>query len=246
MFIYILKNKINEKCYVGQDSGSVEKLTRVNDHFSLARRVISGKELKYKSKLIPALIKYGIDQFDVYIHSANHSSKEELNNAEIELIAKLDSIKNGYNIMPGGQGFISNSCIKDTEVLSSMREVRARGAKSANEKRWANASQLDRIKIWESMRDGRISSNWREKITESWRNLSEEDRKNRSHQMKQGRPFRFILMKNGQDIIIETNLRTLLSKLEIVPISKKEIERHVRNEAKFTCKEFSIEKRRYR
>jgi len=61
--------------------------------------------------------------------------------------------------------------------------------------------------------------------------------------MKEGRPFRFVLVKNHEDVIIETNLRALLSQLDSVPVAKKEIERIVRHENKFSCNEFTIEKR---
>lgn len=246
MFIYVLTNKVNGKAYVGQDSGLIENLTRVKDHFSLAQKVAAGKKMKYESKLIPAILKYGAESFIARVDSSGYTSKEELDKAEVDLIIKLDAIKNGYNIMPGGQGFIPNRFINDPDILKTMLDIRSRGAKAANAKRWANASEEDRMKIWESMKAGRASGKWQKNVKASWDRLSSTEREARGNQMKQGRTFRFVLIQMGQDDIIETNLRTLLGKINNTPVAKKEIERLIRNENKFTCKEFSIEKRKFR
>jgi group I intron endonuclease len=83
--VYVTINKINGKKYVGQDS------------FNNPNYVGSGKLLKI------AIKKYGIDQFEKQI-LCHCKSKEEVDLMEKFWIKELNTIENGYNIMPGGKG----------------------------------------------------------------------------------------------------------------------------------------------
>jgi len=137
MFIYILRNRVNGKCYVGQDSGSVEKLYRVNCHF---RDAENRKQLSYESKIAPAIIKHGRNNFDVLIPVTDLKTQEDLDQAEISYISQYDSIRNGYNILPGGRGLPPNRLVTDPQLLERLTAARSNGAKTQNEKRWSTAS----------------------------------------------------------------------------------------------------------
>ena len=241
MFIYCIRNKVNGKCYIGQDSAPVEKLARAKTHFDAARNLLRGKQPKHKSKIVPAIAKYGEDAFEILILGTGYASKRELDAAEISFICQFDSIKNGYNIMPGGQGFAPNADINDPSVLQFMHELRSRGAKTANVKRWSNCSPEQKQEWISTMLEGRKNSDWQTNLRAYWSNLDPASRKVRSKQMKEGRPQRFVLHRDG-NTVIETNLRSLLAVLSETPIAKKNIERIVRSTGEFNCDQFKIKK----
>jgi len=89
-FIYILRNKINEKCYVGQTQQSVRE--RFNHHLYTCRH-------RNNMPISRAINKYGRDNFEMsffYVENCN------LDSVESETILLLDSINNGYNLESGG------------------------------------------------------------------------------------------------------------------------------------------------
>lgn len=242
MFLYVMRNTKNDKVYVGQDSGSVSEMRRVQCHIADAKKFAAGR-LKYASKIAAAISKYGIEAFDITIDSWGYKTKDYLNQAEIDLISKFNSIRNGYNIMPGGQGFPSNACIEDKEVRQFLHDIRSRGSKIANKNRWGNATQEQRQEWTDALISGRKDSDWQKNLNKYWGTITVEDRAARGQQMKEGRPTRFVLIdRDGKEVRVETNLRTLLSDL-VTDIPKKQIERIVRNDNLYSSKEFSIEKR---
>lgn len=242
MFVYVMRNTKNNKVYVGQDSGSVAEMRRVKVHCDDAKKFAGGR-LKSASKIAAAIAKYGIETFDISVDSWGYKTKEQLDQAEIDLISKFDSVGTGYNILPGGQGMPSNSSISDPVLLERLHSVRSRGAKTSNANRWAKATIEDRQKIWEAMKSGREGSHWKENIKASWDRLDADARAERGRQMKEGRPTRFVLTdRDGKEVRVETNLRTLLSNL-VTDIPKRQIERIVRNDNLYRTEEFSIEKR---
>lgn len=91
--MYLLRNKINGKCYVGQ---TVNLAKRFQKHRDEARHHTSGMAVGF------AIEKYGWDAFEKYVLE-QCSSPEELNAAEEYWIAKHNSIfPHGYNIERGG------------------------------------------------------------------------------------------------------------------------------------------------
>jgi len=87
--IYVLQNKVNGKCYVGQTIKM------------LSQRI---KEHRYsKTSLIArAIRKYGLDAFARYEYTG--IAMDDLDYCEQELICRLrSSDRHGYNIMEGGQ-----------------------------------------------------------------------------------------------------------------------------------------------
>lgn len=91
--LYLIRNKKSPKQYVGITIGSLE--ARLKQHFSSARR---GR----KGALQNAINFYGEENFTIELISNNARGFDELQDFEINEIAKRDCIKNGYNTAYGG------------------------------------------------------------------------------------------------------------------------------------------------
>jgi group I intron endonuclease len=87
--IYCLKNKINNKKYIGQ-SINIEK--RFLEHFNNSKNPNANG---YNSKFYRAIRKYGIHNFEFSI--IEELSLDKLNERETFWIQYYDSYKNGYN-----------------------------------------------------------------------------------------------------------------------------------------------------
>ena len=88
--IYIHRNKINGKCYVGQTIQDPKM------------RWMNGDGYNAQPKFHNAIIKYGWDNFEHLVLSDIYDNQDELNAAEIATINKYDSFNNGYNGTLGG------------------------------------------------------------------------------------------------------------------------------------------------
>lgn len=89
--IYMLRNPINGKVYIGQTIRSLEQ--RLNGH---------RKNRKKPSKIGSAIKKHGMDFFEKYILDTAHNL-DDLNQLEIFYIEKFCSVEFGYNLTYGGQ-----------------------------------------------------------------------------------------------------------------------------------------------
>nr|DAQ11211.1 MAG TPA: intron associated endonuclease [Bacteriophage sp.] len=107
MFIYLIKNNINGKQYIGQTRRSIEQ--RMCEH---QRDAISGRG-HYISH---AIAKYGWDNFTVNV-LAETDSIDELNRLEEYYIRKYNTVECGYNLCYGG-----NSNTMDCEVSKSIHD----------------------------------------------------------------------------------------------------------------------------
>ena len=89
MIIYLFKNKLNNKMYVGQTTRTFHERT--------------GEHLRHESTAFGgALKKYGIENFDYRIID-KATTIEELNAKEIHWIKRLGTLApNGYNLCYGG------------------------------------------------------------------------------------------------------------------------------------------------
>lgn len=90
--IYGLRNKINNKWYVGQ---SID----IHDRWHLGYELM---HCKGQPKIYRALKKYGYDNFDKVIIEECENVDWILDYRETHWIRELDSIKNGYNLKEGG------------------------------------------------------------------------------------------------------------------------------------------------
>src|SRR4051812_36247626 len=95
--IYIIKNRVNNKVYIGQTWKTVEK--RFKEHKSLNTNC---------RKLFNAMNKYGRNNFSIEA-VAMCQTQENADFLEDYFIQHFDSINKGYNLLTGG------SCGKHAE-----------------------------------------------------------------------------------------------------------------------------------
>ena len=130
-FIYIIKNKINNKVYIEQTTNTVQY--RFAQHLTNA-------DLEYKNgHLYNAMKKYGKENF--YVETIEEVSNKNLNEREIYWIAYYDSFNNGYNSTIGGEG---NKKINYEDVIKDWNN----GLTVANIKQKYNISNACILKIF--------------------------------------------------------------------------------------------------
>ena len=108
--LYIHKNKINGKCYVGQ---TIKQKTSY-------RWGKNGYSYHNQNKFYNAIQKYGWDNFEHIILPTIYYTQDELNQAEIDMIQELDTINNGYNVSLGGNiySMSDEALLKVSKVVS--------------------------------------------------------------------------------------------------------------------------------
>ena len=111
-YIYIIKNKINEKVYIGQTLRSVEE--RFKQHMKPSNH-------KKHYKLYRAMNKYGNDNFYYEILESN-VCEDIIDEREIYWIEKYDSYKNGYNSTPGGDGRVIFKNIDINYIVDELKK----------------------------------------------------------------------------------------------------------------------------
>lgn len=98
MLVYIATNKVNEKSYIG-------KTVRALSHAKARHKGRAFREWKTgcESKFYNALRKYGWEAFEWRVLYRGDSD-EDIQAAERFAIASFDTLENGYNLTPGGDG----------------------------------------------------------------------------------------------------------------------------------------------
>lgn len=112
--IYIIRNTINEKVYIGQTTMDVR--TRFRSHLKAAR-----KNDKHTRKLYNAINKYGKDNF-YYEIIEKRIPIVGLDEKEINYIKKFNSYKKGYNSTAGGDSPLIYK-IEDQETILEMLQA---------------------------------------------------------------------------------------------------------------------------
>ena len=127
MIIYKVTNKVNGKIYIGQTVRTLEQ--RKWQHLDAAKHGC-------KTHFYNAIRKYGEDNF-VFEVIDEASSMQELNALERYYIAKFNCIKEGYNMVDGGNNNVMFLDKVKQKHLESMRspETRAKISKSMKEYR---------------------------------------------------------------------------------------------------------------
>lgn len=99
--IYKIINKINNKLYIGQ---SKAPNGRWRNHKSSAQRVKNGAKLGDASIQVIhiAMAKHGIENFE-FVALEELDTQVEANEREKYLVEYYDSLKSGYNSVPGGK-----------------------------------------------------------------------------------------------------------------------------------------------
>lgn len=94
-FIYVIRNHINGKQYVGKTNSTIEK--RFQEHIRDSKRRRCEKRPLYN-----AMNKYGVEYFS--IERLEECTSEEAPEREKYWIEKLGTYKHGYNATCGGDG----------------------------------------------------------------------------------------------------------------------------------------------
>ena len=106
--IFVIKNNINEKVYIGQTTSDIK--TRFNQH-------LKNSTLKSRNyKIYNAIKKYGKSNFSIEVLEENININE-LNDKEIYYIQKYDSFNNGYNSTKGGDGRTINKHYDEETII---------------------------------------------------------------------------------------------------------------------------------
>ena len=195
--IYLAKNKLDNKIYIGQTTLTLEQ--RKKKH----KRNYSHSNAHFHR----ALRKYGFDNFE-WIILEETDTQEKLDNLEIKYIAKYNSIKNGYNETEGGLGGKPSDEVRKKigeanrgrpskyKGIPRSEEIRARISLGRRGKNLGPLSKEHKNKISASNLDHSISEVTKQKIGLANRgrilgSLSEEQKQNLSNLMKR-RPQRKI------------------------------------------------------
>ena len=105
MIVYKITNTITGEMYIGKTQKGIKR--RFSQHLRNAQK--GSKDCPF---LYNAIRKYGIENFIIEIVNFCKDT-ETLNKQEKFWIQKLDTLKNGYNLTPGGDGVIMDSKIKE-------------------------------------------------------------------------------------------------------------------------------------
>lgn len=164
-YIYMIKNKINTKCYIGQTIGK-DVNTRWKEHIRSANT--NGCPALYG-----AFRKYGVEQFDFKIICI--SFDEACDDLEINYISKFNSIApNGYNLESGGNKnkiFHPETCKKISIALTCKKHSEERKLKNSNSQKGKTHTEESKKKMSESRKGKKM-------------NLSDEQRQKWSNRLK--------------------------------------------------------------
>lgn len=114
--IYIIKNKINKLCYIGQ---SVDIYCRWTAHKQAAKNI---ENQSSHTKIHKAMRELGIDNF--YIEILELCEYNKLDEKEIYWISFYNTYHYGYNMTPGGQGNVGESngrALLTREIVEDIR-----------------------------------------------------------------------------------------------------------------------------
>lgn len=153
--IYLIRNMVNGKAYIGQTTRSVKE--RMREHISDARLK------RTRMSLHLAIAKYGEDKFSV-IELASAEEGEILNDLEKYYIKTLRTLtcQNGYNISPGGKGRESGFSVS-LEAREKMSKAR-KGKPAWNKGK--PQSEAQKLAHSERMKGRSLSAEARRKIGE--------------------------------------------------------------------------------
>lgn len=111
--IYIIRNDVNEKVYIGQTTSALT--TRFHQH-------LKNSTLKSRHfKIYNAIKKYGKSHFYIEVLESNIPI-DKLNEKEIYYIEQYDSFNNGYNSSKGGDGRTINKEYDESTIISMYKE----------------------------------------------------------------------------------------------------------------------------
>jgi len=164
MYIYKITNTINNKIYIGQTIGTIEK--RFHQH------KINSKTKNYP--LYNAFKKYGIENFTI-TKICKCNNIEELNELEEFLIQEMGCLSpNGYNLASGGSNFKHNKETK--QKMSNIAKNRSVETKKKTGKagKGRKCSDKTRKKISDSLKGRKCSDEARKNMSDAKKKMTDE------------------------------------------------------------------------
>lgn len=150
-FIYCIRNRVNNKLYIGQTTQSVNSRFKKHRYDSRRYAIVKNKI----SILYHSIHKHGEDSFNIEILAIAYS-KEKLDDFEKYYIAyfKTQQKQFGYNIREGGTdgGRYPKTYARDKEI-SRPRKLSAEGRAILSETGKKNILKVDRKKSSEAARN---------------------------------------------------------------------------------------------
>ena len=124
-YIYCIRNKINNKKYIGQTSEKRGYNHRIHKH---KNQSINNKH--YNKNLQEDFNKYGIDNFEfIILDEFTFSNKELLKKVLLDMekfyinLWDTENDKKGYNIIFGGKNKKLIQCIETKEIFNGSEDV---------------------------------------------------------------------------------------------------------------------------
>ena len=119
MLVYCIKNKINDKEYIGLTKRPLE--SRWKQHVYESNKVNSWE---WNTPLGNAIKKYGKDNFKIYVLN-NYNSVEEMKLGEIKMIEERKSLSvfGGYNLSKGGDGRLGVKLSDETKKKIGLGQI---------------------------------------------------------------------------------------------------------------------------
>jgi group I intron endonuclease len=140
--IYLIKNIINNKIYIGQTIGSSEE--RFEKHFSYRN------QKNRCTALYNAFNKYGKENFTVSTVVEGNFSKEELNKLEIFYIEHFKSLSpKGYNLQTGGGSYLVSEETKKrtSDTMVGRKILWADKISKTMKEKWKNSEYKKQMTI---------------------------------------------------------------------------------------------------
>ncbi len=165
--IYLIKNLLNNKTYVGQTKHDLDK--RWNEHKYSYARYINDKDHGCSWALYGAIKKYGFENFTII--KFKQIENKYLDECEIKYIKILNTlVPNGYNIRTGGS--TGKHCLESRE---KMRQAKI-GEKNHN---YGKQKSEEFKKLMSEKKSGKNHHFFNKKLSEEHKQkLSESHRKN--------------------------------------------------------------------
>jgi group I intron endonuclease len=124
--IYLIKNKINNKYYIGKTEENFYRRWTFHK-WQLKNNIHENKHLQR------AFNKYGLDNFEFKILVVCNAN-DDINKLEKEYIEIYDSYKNGYNQTLGGEGTSGNKLSeKSKKSIGEKNKINMTGKKHSEE-----------------------------------------------------------------------------------------------------------------
>lgn len=191
--IYEIKNKVNNKTYIGQHS----YLETPSDDY-MGSGILITKAIK----------KYGKENFEKTILISGIETKDEINKLEMEYISKYrESGKAEYNITSGGDGLDSETAKKILNALE-IKEKISKGVSNYRHNKPISEKQIEQINNLHKLRKERGWSRKGTSCSEETKQKLSESHKGKKLSEKQKIKIRNSnLGKHNHSVSLETRIK---------------------------------------